>query len=420
MKHHALLNLVFAVLFLSPESVTHGAASGSPPVVSGTVQVPLDHEDPTLGSFPLHYELAAPFDPALPTIFAVTDAQQFWVRPGAMPDLQERLVGSGVNFVGVLGRARSPKIFERIRDAEGVVDWTVAYHLLQADQWVEDLEAVRHHLVGERQIRLYGRSGGALLVHQYLARHGEHVERAFTQAAVATPIEARLGLRYDRFFEQLAPASRQQLLALLEDRQDERVRIILALQRQNFFVLPDKIGQARQELVAALHRKDAAFFEAACETYQVDAVLRMLDTDAGIASRIRQYEFYMPLRASHQADSRRVSLEAVRILAQPLIAAHDAGKIPFPETTFGRAATEVFILAGRQDHTIDYRSQIALAARYPNGSLFLADDNHTFGRLQESGHYRDLVRAVLVHGQASRELRDTLEALTPLRWSEWP
>ena len=47
-----------------------------PPSTSGELRVPIDHATPAAGTFPLHYELGAPFDSTKPTIMLVVDGQQ--------------------------------------------------------------------------------------------------------------------------------------------------------------------------------------------------------------------------------------------------------------------------------------------------------------------------------------------------------
>jgi hypothetical protein len=76
------------------------------------------------------------------------------------------------------------------------------------------------------------------------------------------------------------------------------------------------------------------------------------------------------------------------------------------------------VLSGRLDHTVDYRAAIALAAAYPRGMLFLADDDHMFARMKED-HSRDrLMQAFLLHGPGSAPFRAALEAASAHRWTE--
>jgi hypothetical protein len=98
-----------------------------------------------------------------------------------------------------------------------------------------------------------------------------------------------------------------------------------------------------------------------------------------------------------------------------------AGKIPPPgfSLSAGHSVnTEVFILAGRRDEAVDYRTSIALASVYPNHRLFIADDNHVFAKLSASGLHTTLIRTFLKYGFDSSELKDILMRAEPFRWKE--
>ncbi len=80
--------------------------------------------------------------------------------------------------------------------------------------------------------------------------------------------------------------------------------------------------------------------------------------------------------------------------------------------------TEVFILAGRWDEAVDYRTQIALAHAYPRELLFIANDNHVFTGLDKKGVRSQMIRAFLRAGLGSLEMDAALRAAEPLRWRE--
>lgn len=76
------------------------------------------------------------------------------------------------------------------------------------------------------------------------------------------------------------------------------------------------------------------------------------------------------------------------------------------------------MLSGRWDHTVDYRSAIALASCYPRHYLFLAEDDHELFKMNRSGDYTRLIRAFLTSGLSSPEMRAALDTARPLRWNE--
>ena len=262
-------------------------------------------------------------------------------------------------------------------------DWVRAYDLLKSFEWIEDIESVRKDLLGASGVvSLYGRSGGGLLVHQYLAKHPQHVTAVFTQAAVNRFVDAELGLNSDTFWNEIGEydARLQPLLIeALKSHPAEHDRIILLLQRQNFFVPHDRIAAERSRLIHALRDWDEQTIADYSKQYQVDAILGLHDA----ASDVRVFELFAPVLGQHRSDVMRVDpdLEAGKIFAAPLLKLLDQGLIAKPTMDLGalyRVHAAVYILAGRYDHTADYRSQMALACHYANHRLLLLADDHDF------------------------------------------
>lgn len=403
-------------------------ATGAPAVPrTGNVAVPLDHRNPAGPSADIGYELGAAFDAAKPTVFVIADAQQFHVRPGAMPALQDSLFGEGFNVVGIIGRGSRPMFIRAARGADGRIDWLNAWRVFNSVQWVEDIEVVRRRLLGAHgKVLLYGRSGGAFLIHQYLAVHGDKVARAWTQAPLNPFIAGELGLRTDHFWEEIgaSDASLQPLLRqALEQYPDQRARWMRILQRQNFFVPLDRLDAERSRLIRAMAANDHAVIDLAASTYQVDAVERLMAAPEGIAITIRLYEFQASSRADTllPGDGIRPELETFRAQIAPLLALQARGLInppAFNATRLHGIDAEVMVLAGRYDHTADYRVLISLAARYPRGHLFIANDNHVFEAMNRQGHATRLLRAFLSRGTGSADYRKAESDARDLRWRE--
>jgi hypothetical protein len=265
-----------------------------------------------------------------------------------------------------------------------------------------------------------------MLVHEYLARHGEHVRRAFTAAAVDPFHEGRLGLNSDHFWQEIGahgPALQGKLLDVLRKQAGDRPRILMTLQRQNFFVPPEKLQQARADLIRALAEGDERRYAEARKEYQVDAVHAFFESPEGIPIRVREFEFFHPSGALSRLKGKAVcpNLENTYNFARPLVDLCAAGKIPEPSLDFTRLhrlKTEVLVVAGRWDHTVDYRTSIALAACYPRSELFIADDDHRFGKLTKSGAMAKMMRSFLGSGLSSKEWQAVRKAAGPQRWRE--
>jgi pimeloyl-ACP methyl ester carboxylesterase len=342
-------------------------------------------------------------------------------------ELQQSLFGDAFNVVGLVARGATPEFVRAAVGADGRPDWAKAWRIFNSEQWVDDVEAVRKAVVGETgAIHLYGRSGGAYLVHQYLAKHGSHVRRAFTQAPVNPFLNAELGIEIDTFWRDLGTNDKTQqetVRKALEKNPGERVRILIALQRQHFFVPADQLPDARSRLIRALAEGDRSELERACKEYQVDDVIKLCRSDEAIPQHVRVVEMLRPTGAFRRLGGAEILplIETQHTFTKSLLDLIDAGRIAEPHfdcTAAHRLETEVFILAGRWDEAVDYRTSIALAHAYPRHQLFIANDNHTFKALNRDKTGTDILRAFLGHGLASAELRQALQAAEPVRWSE--
>ena len=396
-----------------------------------TVDVPFDYQAPASGTFQLRYELGRRYEPTKPTIFVIADGQQYYVRQGTIAPLQGELFGDRFNVVGIFGRGSNPAVLEKIRSG-AQVDWPRAYELLRAEQWVADIESVRKAVVGANgRISLYGRSGGGLLVDQYLTRYPAHVRTVFTQAAVNRFLDAELGLNSDRFWDEIGhtdPSLQVDLLAAISAHPQERAQIVLLLQRQNFFVPAEQLPKARAELIHALAAWDTQTLAGLRQLYQVDPVLQQLQASANPAANVRLFEFIAPLiptlaRAANDAP-RRIDpdYEVARLFAAPLLSLLASGTISVRAMDLAaltRVGASVYLLAGRFDHTADYRVQIALAAHFPEHRLLLLADDHDFLALGKTGLYPELVQAALLEGCNSKAVQEVEARLGRLRYSEF-
>ena len=390
-----------------------------------SMRVPFDHDRPDDGTFPLQYALLEPFDARRPTVAVVSDGQQFFVNASAFRPTTEPLFDRSVNVVGVFGRGQSAELQRRIRSADGNVDWAAAYNLLRARQWLGDIDAMRGDLLGqEGTLLLYGRSGGAMMVHQYLSTFGKHVIRAFTQAAVDQYVDAAYGLESDRFWDEISTEDRAALSAALRRDPARRATVIDVLQRQNFFVDRAQLDKRRHELIASLASGKGDLLARLVSEYQVDAIRKLEDSPAGPAIAVRLFELEAPLAGRYDfANDERLypDHEAAFAQAQPLFEAARAGKIPTPtwdHRPLRAVRAHVVLVAGRWDHTCDYRSQIALASYYPSSALAILDDDHTFHRLVASGKAREVTVGAL-SPLDSAQYRTSMAILDGLRWREW-
>jgi pimeloyl-ACP methyl ester carboxylesterase len=394
--------------------------------VPATIAVPLSYEEPSLGATELTLDYAAPFDPAKPTVLVIADGQQFYVRKGSMKELQQSTLGEAVNVVGIVTRGTTPAFIDAsLRD--GKPDWLKAWKVFNSAEWLGDIESVRKALVGDQgRIDLYGRSGGAYLVHQYLAQHPDRVERVFTQSAVNPYLNAELGISLDTFWSDLGRKDARlqvELQSALKAHPEERIGILMTLQRQHFFVSADKVDAARADLIHALSTGNMAAYRTARKAYEVDDMAEMYASNEIIPQNVRVLELIAPSGAFDRlGDGALYPLaETQAFEIRPLLDLLHAGKInlsPFDFAALHRCPADVFILAGRYDEAVDYRTAIALASAYPHHFLFLADDNHVFSALSSAGASRKLISSFFAQGLQAQSFAMALRDAQQYRWIE--
>ena len=396
----------------------------APSTVEGAIRVPLDYAHPGSGSASIAYEMAAPLDRKKPTVLVIADGQQFYVRKGRIGAIA-RDFGPGFNVVGLIGRADAPAIARACRRRDGSPDWVKAWSFYGSSQWVEDIESLRRRLAGPTgKVLLHGVSGGALLVHEYLAKHGDRVLRAFTAAALMPYLEPEFAHGTPTFLRSLgerAPDLPALLERVLEAHPADRPALATVFQRQHFFVAPEALSAARETLVRELNDRYGETLAKTRADYQVDAVFALERSDADFPIAVREYEF---LAASGRLDAPSVDrfdpeFEAEYDVAKPLIEARRRGRVPLPGLDLRRlyrVETSVLILAGAQDRAVNYLTSISLAARYPNGHLLIVDDSHMFVHLDRQGLRTRLERAFLLDGTDSKPYREALASIEPFLW----
>jgi pimeloyl-ACP methyl ester carboxylesterase len=398
-------------------------AQERPKTLAFSVPVPLDHDRPKLGSLALQCEWGSPPAPGRPTIVAVADGQQYFTRPGGAARLQKELFGTELNLLTIVGRSRSEEIARLVMKPERT-DWGHGYRLLKWTQWARDLGSVIRQLgLGKHGLGLYGRSGGARLILEYLTLYPETRARVYVQAAVNQELDVRWGVGGDRFWEEFATAESdlaRDLLAWLPQHPQYRRNLILVLQRQHFFEKIESLPEARATAVRAFLRGDGAAIGEMRERYQIAAIEQMRSTLEGVGSTSRVYEF-----ASARKDPRATAgplsptHEAEFYYAEPLSNAPYRPPVPAVDWSKLRdQRAEVLLVSGRHDHVCDYRTQIGLNGLTRGSKLLILDDDHVFKRWTAAGSQARFLQTYFLKGAGSPGFTREVAALGELLWSE--
>jgi pimeloyl-ACP methyl ester carboxylesterase len=424
-----LISAVSVTVFTSVGRPARAADRNDDGALGRTIMVPFDHKSSAVpGTGPLYFQFGARFDASKPTVLIVADGQQYYVRKGSIAKMQKDLFGDAFNVVGIVTRGTTPEFIKAALDKDGRPDWMKAWIVFNSDQWVADIDAVRKNLVGENgSIMLYGKSGGAYLVQHYLTKHGASVKRAFIESPFNPFISRELGIEIDTYWRDLGARDMHLqpiLRKALEQKPEDRIRMLIALQRQHFYEPVDNLPEARRKLIRALAEGDTGHYKKCRKKYEVDAVMDLYAADEGIPQRVRIIEFFGPTGEFQRLGKEAVLplVEQAHHFSKPLLALLDAGKIPAPTFDFAvnhRLETEVFLLGCAQDGAVDYRTTIAVAHTYPRHQLFIANDNHLLMAMVSDGSRNRILRAFLAEGPDSAAYQDALSAAQSHRWTKY-
>ncbi len=140
------------------------------------VTVPVDYDNPNLGTFNLYYELCSDYEKSKPTIIIPTDGQRTFSQVG-MADEYKEMFGLHYNTVTFEYRGMYASAIPQLQG--NTIDWNQAYEILNAQNVVEDIERIRQDLLGDEKVYILGGSGTAMIGMKYVANYPNKVEKAF-------------------------------------------------------------------------------------------------------------------------------------------------------------------------------------------------------------------------------------------------
>jgi pimeloyl-ACP methyl ester carboxylesterase len=389
------------------------------------VELPLDHRDPALGTFTLYYELSSNFSFDRPTVFYIVDSQQY--AHGADRTAGNYGFSDSLNLVLIEHRGHTYSPIE-VHNPDGSVDWRRAYRLLASHQAVEDIEAVRRDLFSDApdtRISLYGRSGGAYLIHEYLSKYPTHAARAFTRTAPNPLIMHQQGNPESTAFvnglDAIDPSLRTKLRAVL-DRETVPRHDLLWLLLQLPYNDPNA-SEVQARIINELYQHDTTTYNEyhAQPRYDLVAMLRSpaLERQMGVGMFLRPLECDGPYLLGPEPAYIDPVYTTFRYTSAQYIALIEEEGLPGPEyptlDSFRRVEAEVFYLAGGHDHMSPWSIAVELGKWFPHYRYFIADDTHTMSEHQEC--YRQLRNAFFLHGLGSRELDEAAASSVCVEWS---
>lgn len=387
------------------------------------VDIPLDHRDPGLGTFTLYYELSSNFDFGQPTVFYIVDSQQYAHGADMMANRYE--FDKSLNLVLIEYRGRKHSPIEMTR-ADGSVDWEKAYRLLASHQAVEDIEAVRRHLFSEdpdTKILLFGRSGGAYLIHEYLSKYPTNAARAFTRAAPNPIVMHRQGNPESRYFaESLAatdPSLPGKLDVVLEQELVPTLDLLWLLLQLPY--RDPNAPEIQARIISELHDQTRVTYDEHREKpgYDISALQsREFLEQMGAGMFLRPLECDGPYLLGPTPDYVDPVYTTMRFLSAPYVTLIEERAVPEIEypalESFKVVQAEVFYLSGKDDHMSPWSIAVELDEWFPNYRYFISDDTHTMSERPEC--YPPLRNAFFLHGMGSAELEAALKSAACVEW----
>ena len=387
------------------------------------IDVPLDHRSPDHGTFSLYYELSSNFDFDQPTIFYIVDSQQYAHGADKMAASYRFSDSLNVVLIEYRGRKHSPI---GMSEGDGSIDWEKAYRLLASYQALEDIELVRRELFRDRpdiKINMYGRSGGAYLVHEYLSRYPEQVDRAFTRTAPNPLVLNMLGNPESRYFakslDDIDPSLLVKLVEILQCESvvpEELLWVLLQLPYRD-----PNAAEVLAAIVNELYRYTTATYDEyrAKPGYDISKLLSPeFIHQMGIGSFLRPLECDGPYLLAPQPDYIDPLYVTMRYLGGPYIDLINEKRVPPPEypslESFKNVSAEVFYLAGKDYHMSPWSVAVELSKWFPDYDYFIADDTPVMSEHPEC--YPPLRNAFFLHGLDSIELEKAEESRACVEW----
>lgn len=391
------------------------------------ITVPVNHFDAGEGTFSLYYELSTNFKFDQPTIFFITDQQQSYGKPGKVDELARGYqFDSTFNLVYIENRGRRYS-FINARNPDGTVNWEKVYRLLSSKQMIEDIECVRKDLFKDHpgsRFFIFARSGGGYVAQEYLAKYGNHVQRAYLQCAPNPIIMKHLGFLESKSFMKALiaadPGLPDKLAAVLKKNIVPKLQLLWMLYRFEFAV--EKPDSIYLRIINDLADNDTSSYnEYLKKGFDYSKVKGMQ------SAMMKQMGFGMgmsPLQCDgyyilgNPPDYIDPTYECLRDMCAPLVELVGDKKVPPPEppplSKFRGISTEVFFQAGLYDHMTPYQVGIELGKYFKHYELFIAEDNHMMMKYEKC--YPRLRNAFFKYGVGSKELQ---EARASANCKEW-
>jgi len=382
------------------------------------IQIPIDHQNQSLGNFTDFYLLSPEFKADDGVVFWLCDNQQEKVGMiNSSEDFEyfDADLG-GLSYVLIGNRGVSPTLFPEVFNKDGSANYPLALNLYGSNQQIDDIEAVRRHmqhkglLPQDGKIMVYGGSGGGVLVQQYLDKYGEHVSRALIESSGSPDLARMHNATFMKSTYESNPSVANSYFALYQkgDATASLAFMLFKVGLEGDTQLQKKIVNSKTDMLA-LGDKIACLKSWLVPSNNFPLIQLILDAPCELEVKVRVYELMgEDLENYHPASAHDIGLgyEWSKVLLADFMKAHEEGIIPITQINLNRSRYrgEVMVWSGTADQ--DFSNQMGqwLSDSYIYSRLAIFDDVHRLRKHPD--YYREFRRAFFKFGLNSPEIQN--------------
>lgn len=354
--------ICFYLIFFGLKAILSGNIGG--------ISVPLDHNLPESKTIRIEIEFLNDFDPEKETVLMIEDAfdQEFRGL-----DLKNDLFDA-FNFVLIKGRKASKDLQEWLeRNRE--IDYSEAYSLLNQDQVARDLEAIRKELVLNQKVHLLGYSASGLTMLRYSTLFPDRVKSVL----VFSPLlfEVQQNLSFWNSSKHIAQENGQYDEAFIRD--------FAWYSPYDIETFPVREREKLLSLALLDFFKNKAIYPGP-ESKKLSLAYQVRAFELSFGLRSETSNNISPIRNTLEKESGALWSEYSKKRFSVFGINYDQGLDYNGKLT---------IIGSAFDLLVSQKSYDVLAEFYPNRTLILLNDAHSFAGLEVSGLRSGLIKAFI-------------------------
>ncbi|MBF0543949.1 MAG: hypothetical protein HQM08_05940 [Candidatus Riflebacteria bacterium] len=381
------------------------------------IVLPIDHNHPERGQFKSFYIFSPSYKVGSCPIFVLTDGQMNLV--GMKPDFdffEGRLKGQ--SYVLFSTRGQFPTSFPEVYNENGSLKIEEAVKLLDSDQQIEDIEAVRCQMLKEGKlpkdgkIMIFGASGAGILAQQYIEKYGKYVSRAFLEVTGAPDISVKSGANYSRDLNDFSPELQELFAKAIQSGKYDPAYLsylFYQISRNSKSSISDQVSFFKKILDGSSWEYYSWLIK---PSYNLGLVQAFFSIPSGASGKVRWFELVgNDLKQSPEPAKKADNLMNIfsHALFTDFLEKEKLGQIKIKTFNFNREnyEGETFILAGERDIVFSPKIAQAMFKLYKKCKLILLDDGHRM--VNHTDYLIQLRTAFFNYGLDSKEFLEICE-----------